>query len=291
MRKVPKIRHLYAFLRPLLRLATRLHSFGNPKPFSPEWYLSTTMSTSQEPSSPSRRRRTRVPAGVSLIQVEQFHRRLEACYGGPIDLSVNDNTSTLLSMRRPPGGGPVRFSVHHMFLQATDEVLGALAQYLRRPTPNSQRTLRAYMDARSTDIRPNRIAPRVLTLRARGHTYDLHRLAGEVNRDFFDGKLQVYITWSRGAVRPSGRRRHIIFGSWDHRTRLIRIHPALDDPEVPEYFVRFVIYHEMLHALLDPPRTGTGRRCVHTAEFRRLEERFPWYKQCMEWEQEFMSRR
>ncbi len=248
------------------------------------------MSHSEQSMPPSRRRRVKAPAGVSAERIERFHRRLEASDGAAIDLQINDNTSTLLSMRHP-AGAPIRFSVHHMFLEADDDVVAALAQYLRRPTANSQRTLRAYMNSASEAIRSNVIAPRSLTLRARGHVYDLHKLAAEVNRDYFDGKLQVYITWSRGSVAPAGRRRHIIFGSWDFRTRLIRIHPALDQADVPDCFVRFVIYHEMLHALLDPPRTGTERRCVHTAEFRRLEEAFPDYARCLAWEHEFMARR
>jgi hypothetical protein len=227
---------------------------------------------------------------VTPQNVRQFHARLEKLHGGKIDLRINDNTSTLLSANRPRGSQVTRFSVHRMFLEADDEVIAALAQYLRRPTQRSQRLLRCFMDARTADIRARRINPRVLTLRARGRTYDLHKMAAEVNEQYFGGELKVYVTWSRGSNARGKRRRHIIFGSYDSRTRLVRIHPALDDPGVPEYFVRFVIYHEMLHAVLDVKCNENGRRCVHTAEFRSEEKKFPDYERAMKWEQEFMKR-
>lgn len=243
------------------------------------------MSTSPRPQSSQR-----LPKGVAPETVRAFKRRLEALYGGPIDLRVNDNSSTLLSMNRPRGVQIPKFSVHRMFLTGDDDILLALAQYLKRPTQRTQQVLRCFMDARTAEIRPRRLTPRALTLRARGTTYDLHRLAQEVNDLYFDGSLKVYVTWSRGSTPSRGRRRHIIFGSYDSRTRLVRIHPALDDPSVPEFFIKFVIFHEMLHAVLDPKVSASGRRCVHTPEFREREQSHPDYKRSMAWEQEFMSR-
>ena len=231
-----------------------------------------------------------LPRAVSPQSVRAFHARLEKLHGAKIDLRVNDNTSTLLSANRPRGSQVTRFSVHKMFLEADDEIVAALAQYLKRPTQRSQHLLRCFMDARTADIRTRRINPRVLTLRARGRTYDLHKMAEEVNREFFCGELKVYVTWSRGSNPRGSRRRHIIFGSYDSRTRLVRIHPALDDPKVPEYFVRFVIYHEMLHAVMDITCGPTGRRCVHTAEYRQREKIYPDYEKAMAWEREFMKR-
>jgi hypothetical protein len=222
--------------------------------------------------------------------VTLFHQQLEKLCGSTIDLRVNDNTSTLLSVTRPRGSDTMRFSIHKMFLDGDEEIIGALAQYVKRPTPKSQRLLRCFMDARTSDIRTRSISPKVLTLRARGRTYDLHKMADEVNQEFFGGELRVYVTWSRGSEPRRGRRRHIIFGSYDSRTRLLRIHPALDDPKVPEYFVRFVIYHEMLHAVLDVKCDENGRRCVHSREFRSREKQHPDYDRAMKWEREFMSR-
>jgi hypothetical protein len=177
-----------------------------------------------------------------------------------------------------------------MFLTAPDDVTRALGQYITRATPTCQAILRQYMDANATDHEDDTAPAKPLTLRSRGHHYDLHALAASVNQEFFSGEMKINITWSRGAVEPArGRRRHIIFGSYDRRHSLIRIHPALDSPDVPEFFVKFVIYHEMLHHILDITPTPGGRRCIHTQQFRDRERRHPDYKRSLEWEAKFMQ--
>jgi len=64
---------------------------------------------------------------------------------------------------------------------------------------------------------------------------------------------------------------------------VIRIHPVLDHPEVPAWFVAFVLFHEMLHVAI-PPEAGTKRRRVHTRRFRAAERAHPDYARAMAWE-------
>lgn len=231
-------------------------------------------------------------AGVDRDRAARLLMQLERQTQAPIHLRINNNASTLLSLVRPRDGSPVRFSVHKMFLGAPEEVTTALGQYITRATPACQAVLRRYMDEHTDDLHEEHSDPKTLTLRSRGRVYDLHKLADEVNREFFHPPIQINITWSRGAVEPArGRRRHIIFGSYDRRNALIRIHPALDSEDVPEFFVKFVIYHEMLHHVLDPRPQPGGRRCVHTPQFRDRERRHPDYRRALEWEAKFMTGR
>lgn len=226
--------------------------------------------------------------GANQAAARRLLTRLEKAYKKPIDLKINANTSILLSLKYPRASGNVRFSVHHMFLEAPENVLQALESYLVSPTDESQTVLREYMDSESGRKLLGK-SERVLKLRSRGSVYDLHKLADAVNDEFFNGKISVRITWSKGALEPrAGRRRHIIFGSYDSQLGLIRIHPALDNERVPEFFVKFVIFHEMLHAVLDTKPQPGGRRCVHTPQFRDKEKRHPDYKRAMEWERLFM---
>jgi hypothetical protein len=51
---------------------------------------------------------------------------------------------------------------------------------------------------------------------------------------------------------------------------------SLDHPEVPEYVVDFVMYHELLHKK-HGETVINGRRFVHTASFRREEQQFEKY--------------
>ncbi len=84
------------------------------------------------------------------------------------------------------------------------------------------------------------------------------------------------LSWSKTA----SRRR---FGHWDDDHGCIVISRALDDPEVPEFVLDYVVYHEVLH-ILYPPQAGSGhRRRVHTRAFRRAESRFEQQAKAEEW--------
>lgn len=55
------------------------------------------------------------------------------------------------------------------------------------------------------------------------------------------------ITWGR---KSSNRRRAIRFGSYDKTLNLIRIHPILDNKNVPDHFIRSIILHEIAHHIV-----------------------------------------
>ncbi len=73
-----------------------------------------------------------------------------------------------------------------------------------------------------------------------------------------------------------------------HKAREIRIHPALDKPDVPRFFVAFIVFHEMLHQLF-PSERDTGRHVHHPRAFRDREKAFPLYEAAMTWEREHLN--
>ena len=95
--------------------------------------------------------------------------------------------------------------------------------------------------------------------------------------------MRASIGWGRAPGRR--RRKSIRLGVYDHQTREIRIHPALDHPEVPRFFVEFIVFHEMLHQLF-PSSNGPGRRVHHPRAFRDRERAFPLYQAAIAWERE-----
>lgn len=219
---------------------------------------------------------------------ESFQQRLEKLLGFSVLIRLNSNVSQVLSVKPRPASLPPLVSVHRAFLQANDKVLRALAQFIRRPTPACRKILREFIDQIPHD-QFRQPARQTLRLCSRGRYYDLDKILRELVSQFFDGDLQVAITWGRNGKATSGRRRHVQLGSYNHHQRLIRIHPVLDSPDIPEYFVRFVVYHELLHAKLDPQRDASGRRQLHTRVFRFLERRFPHYREAMAFERELLK--
>jgi hypothetical protein len=114
------------------------------------------------------------------------------------------------------------------------------------------------------------------SLTTRGEVYDLQSIYEGVNHEFFNGSVACRIGWGRG--RPPGRRgrrtRSIRYGSWDTTTQTIRVHPILDDSQVKADFLRYIVFHEMLHTIV-PEAKINGRRFDHSPQFRALERTFP----------------
>lgn len=104
--------------------------------------------------------------------------------------------------------------------------------------------------------------------------HDLKMLALEVQREYFPNIKPLPIRWGRRTEREG--RQSIRLGSYHHRTTVIRIHPRLDSPVVPAYFIQSIIHHEYLHHVLG----GSHGRRFHAYErkFRNYAEARRWLK-------------
>lgn len=210
--------------------------------------------------------------------------RLSLLLSERVRLTVTDNTSTMVSFRR--SAGLVSFRVHQMFLDAPSEVVQALADYASRGRRAAGSVIDDFVRANEDRIRRSRVERQMRSLDPLGRFHDLQAYFDDLNRTCFGGRIAARIGWGREA--PARRRRSIKMGTYYHDAKIIRIHPALDRPEVPAWFVRFVIFHEMLHQAM-PPRTIGGRRVAHTPEFRIAEQAYPDYDRAIAWEREHLS--
>ena len=204
--------------------------------------------------------------------------------GRPLSLTLTDNRSVLLSVRRQQGVFKLR--LHHMFLHAPLDVVRALARGLRRRTPRGDVGVRRFMNENLHRVR--RVPRTMPKLETRGRIYDLGRVYDGLNRRFFERRLKVPITWGRGSGRA--RSGGITFGSYDPVLKLIRIHPILDRREVPRYFLESVVYHEMLHHQLGGYTDSAGRTIYHSRAFREAESRYPQHQRALQWEKRNLPR-
>ena len=198
----------------------------------------------------------------------------------PLALVLTDNRSVLLSFKREAGRLLLR--LHRMFLHAPDAVISSLARNLRRRGRAAGGEVRRFMNANLHRVRrTRREMPRLL---ARGTVYDLGEVYDDLNSRFFGGRLRVPITWGRGVGRA--RRGGLTFGSYDPVLGLIRIHPVLDRPGVPRFFLESVVHHEMLHHHMGGVPDRAGRTVYHTRAFREAEARFPFHREALAWEKD-----
>ncbi len=107
-----------------------------------------------------------------------------------------------------------------------------------------------------------------------GREHNLDRLFARLNRRYFNNELTPpTLTWSARKTRR-------ILGHHDYVHETIVISRSLDNDDVPEFLVEFVLYHEMLH-MKHRPKLSNGRRVYHTAAFRADERRFDYYDAAM----------
>jgi hypothetical protein len=220
------------------------------------------------------RRVTLVPGGSALCQ--RMFTRI-GCSGPPPAFRVEfyPYSSLVLTIRRRDEHTLVRFS--DLLQRAPLPVLeGAAALLLsrmyRRRTPKalvapyhqyakSHKTRGRVQKMRSGRVKPAALDPL-------GQRFDLNTLFDDLNERFFDGGLRKpNLGWS-----PRGWRRQ--FGSFDPGPDQILLNRRMDQPEIPQYVVEYVLYHEMLH-VKHPTRKSGCSLISHSSEFRAEEKLFP----------------
>ncbi|MEP7272227.1 MAG: SprT-like domain-containing protein, partial [Acidobacteriota bacterium] len=116
-----------------------------------------------------------------------------------------------------------------------------------------------------------------------GRYHDLEQLFERLNRRYFDNELlKPALSWSQ-------RRTRRILGHHDRTHDAIVISRTLDNAEMPQFIIEYVLYHEMLH-IKHPGRVISGRRIFHHAAFRADERRFQFYDEALAFLERFAER-
>jgi hypothetical protein len=224
------------------------------------------------------------------VQLELFRqteaellRTLQVHLGEAVELTLTENRSSVLSFKPSNRRRPARVRMHRMFLLADADTLEAVGIWLRAPrAKRAATTVDAFIRRHEHLLAPPQGhrppgSPR-------GKVHNLARLYRETNKSDFDGRVNAHIAW--GLDRRGRPQRSIRLGSYCPRDRLIRIHPRLDHESVPEFFVRYIVFHEMLHADLGIADGENGRRRIHTPEFKLRERAYPDYARAIAWQDE-----
>lgn len=202
---------------------------------------------------------------------EDLEEELSIRVAMPVSITLTQNRTSMASFQWKKG--VVAMRLHHQFLNAPPEMIDSLARWIRKPRYGVPKPVRDFI--RSIPDTPG--TPRLgFVIRPVGQVHNLTTLANRVNERWFDGELDVRISWGRDVSGRSVRHRRL--GSFQHDARLIVIHPVLDDERVPEFVIRSIIYHEMLHAK-QPPNMARP----HDAAFREAEQAHPDYNRTERW--------
>ena len=203
---------------------------------------------------------------------------LEKMTGKCISLFVTDNSNSLLSIRKKGNSASVR--MHWMFLNAGDEVIREVADFIKTRQGQTPR-IREFINNNKNCLKKREQNTRQARIHTQGRFYNLKKILDDLNNEYFRERITTSISWGRGRARRMVKKRTL--GSYCEQTDSIRIHPVLDRENVPHYFIRYVVYHEMLHSILQGEKNN-GRRSIHSPEFRKRERLYKEYAKAVLWE-------
>lgn len=260
-----------------LRSPMQLTLFDVPRASRPGPERPRLPSTAAPAPSPTEHRA--LPARAeALPRAAELARRLSELLGLPVHLTLTDNRATLVSFRRRPE--ELRVRIHHLFLEAPEAMVRAIAAFVGREDVRARAALEEY--ARQQRARVRRTRRPGAPLKSRGQCFDLRAIYERLNATYFEGQIQADIGWAR---RPGHKRRKTIrLGVYDARLREIRVHPALDQPHVPAFVVEAIVFHAMLHQLF--PEEPGSRHPSHPPEFLERERAFPLLESAQRWQRE-----
>ncbi|MGI8785931.1 MAG: hypothetical protein ACR2L2_20035 [Acidobacteriota bacterium] len=196
----------------------------------------------------------------------------------PIAVEFYPYASLNHSIRRRSGRVLVRLSDIMRDAQPADlEAIAAIliCKLYRRTIPEKvERRYRRYANQpevrdRIHEVRRRRSRPS--RGRSKGRTYDLHLMLEAVARKYHVDLANIAkIYWTPTVSRS-------VLGRYDRAHYSIAVNRALDHPDIPAYFVEYIVYHEMLHSVFDDVFEDDTRRSHHAA-FRAAEKRFTDYE-------------
>lgn len=203
---------------------------------------------------------------------------LENIVGKKFQLKINDNRSTMMSVKWEPDC--TRLSLHRMFLNAPRNIMEELACYLKQDNQQLSKNIKAFIEDNIKNLDySHTLNPKQLY--QQGNIYNLKHIYDNLNQEYFNSKLNLHITWF-GKHQQRNRSR-ITFGLYHDPLKLIKIHRLLDSPIFPDYVLGFVVYHEMVHAKCPAYVNEKGFNQIHNKEFKEQELQFRHYDLAQKW--------
>lgn len=208
------------------------------------------------------------PAQAAAPPHSRFETRFRAATRRDWEIHFTQNKSVMISYRSD--SEPPILRIHEMFRDASHDVAEAVAQIVEGKRRAWPRLVNEYIRRHLPEYADTRPARR-LSLETKGQAVDLKPLFDALNATYFNGTIDARLGWMTPRIQ---RRVSIKLGSYSEETNVIRIHPALDHPDVPLKVVEAILFHEMVHAHIKTTQVE-GRRISHGTDFQRELARYP----------------
>ena len=209
------------------------------------------------------------PAPPPRLTEHDWQRHLTSALATPVTVRYSRARKTVIRTRHTHDA--LEVTMQRFFAKAPEHIVEATEKWLRsgRRARRASRILDDWIEAQLEHLW--REHPRANHLEPTGRVHDLRAMAAELKKEEFaatfesDDSLPA-IGWGRAG---KSRTRHSLrLGSYDALARSVRVHSVLDQESVPAWFVKSVLFHELLHAATPVERGPDGRRILHGPVFR-----------------------
>ncbi len=168
-------------------------------------------------------------------------------------------------------------------------IIGPVMNKRKTPHPKKRKPVAKQAPRKRHSLAPRGAVQTQFEFGSDGVYYDLQAIFDRLNKRYFRNRLRHYtIKWARKRSRKPAR--YIVFGCIQEEDREIRINRLLDRDFVPWWYVEYVVFHEMLHAIVPDEFDGSGRRRIHHERFLARERRYRNFKAATAWETENLGR-
>lgn len=130
---------------------------------------------------------------------------------------------------------------------------------------------------------------KVISRKKPGLYFCLESIFTELNHQFFDKNIEANIRWGQ-SCKTRKPKKSIRLGSYCHKTKLITIHPSLDQAVVPHFCLERIIFHEMAHQKFPPKKSTQGKILAHYREFNDFEKTYPFLREADAWLKAYLPR-
>ncbi|HOV15250.1 MAG TPA: hypothetical protein PK771_13255 [Spirochaetota bacterium] len=205
-------------------------------------------------------------------------------------IAVKANTRTVISIKKGLFCSTV--IINSIFLHATNDIINEVIYFIKNFDKsdvrliNSKKIIKNFYEQNSHLIDHNRSKRRINL----NHNYKFKDINLLFNESIYKLKTVYYnidysslkISWGRMTLR---RTRSIRFGSYNKDRCLIRIHPILDRKDIPDYFIKSIIYHEIGHFIYNIlyPNSKTHHNNLFYSLLKQIDEN---YFKSEKWENE-----
>lgn len=198
---------------------------------------------------------------------QQFQKRLSRSLGTKVELNFEGDgvrriliepTTTSLKIRLDP-----------LFRQIDNETYPSLVRFIKNQDESHKAELIEFLKRVHQKAPPKE-----------EHPFQHH--LDQLRHDHFPGLPPLTLIW--GKEGKKGEQKTIRLASYWAKRKEIRLHPYLEVDGVPEYYLQYLLFHELCHAYL--VMSGQAKDGEHHGpDFMKLEKKFPLLHQAIEWEE------